>query len=65
MLAGFQAAVGAVLIGTTTVLLPRLGLTAAGWAYLAAQALSAAVAAPFALRRMRQYLGRAELAGAR
>jgi hypothetical protein len=47
------------------VLLPRLGLTAAGWGYLTAQALSAAVAAPFALRRMRQYLGRAELAGAR
>jgi O-antigen/teichoic acid export membrane protein len=65
MLAGFQAGVGAVLIGTTVVLLPRLGLTAAGWAYLAAQALSAAAAAPFALRRMRQYLRRGELAGTR
>ena len=53
------------LFGTTVVLLPRLGLTAAGWAYLAAQALSAAAAAPFALRRMRQYLRGGELAGTR
>ncbi len=65
MLAGFQAAVGAVLIGTTVVLLPRLGLTAAGWGYLAAQALSAAASAPFTLRRMRRYVGRGELAGTR
>jgi O-antigen/teichoic acid export membrane protein len=65
MLAGFQAGVGAVLVGTTVVLLPRLGLAAAGWAYLAAQALSAAAAAPFALRRMRQYMGGDELAATR
>jgi hypothetical protein len=44
-----------------TALLPRIGLVAVGWAYLATQALSAAAATPFTLRWMR----RGELAGAR
>lgn len=61
LLAAFQAVLGVMVIGITLVLLPRAGLTAVGWAYLATQALAAAGAAPFTLRWMRRF----ELSGAR
>jgi hypothetical protein len=54
VLAGFQAAVGVMMLGMTLVLLPRAGLVAVGWAYLVTQAMAAAVVTPFTLRRMRR-----------
>ena len=38
LLAGFQAVAGILLLGAALALLPRLGLTAVGWAYLGTQA---------------------------
>jgi O-antigen/teichoic acid export membrane protein len=64
LLAGFQAAVGAVLLSMCVVLLPHARLAAVGWAYLATQALAAAVTLPFALRWVRQCLRHGTLAGA-
>jgi len=54
LLAAFQAAAGVVMLGLTLLLLPHLGLVAAGWANLFTQALAAAVMAPLALRRVRR-----------
>lgn len=54
MLAAFQAASGAALLLGTIILLPQVGLAAAGWANLAAQAAASAVMAPLALRRLRR-----------
>jgi O-antigen/teichoic acid export membrane protein len=51
-LAIFQAIAGAALLGTTLLLLPRLGLVAVGWANLGVQAVTAAIAAPLAIRRV-------------
>jgi O-antigen/teichoic acid export membrane protein len=45
-LAGIQVVSGALLVGLTIILLPRLGLAGAGWANLAVQAGSAVVMAP-------------------
>lgn len=56
---------GATLLAAIVVLLPRGGLTAVGWAYLAVQALPALAAVPFILRWKRRYTRRAKLAGAR
>jgi len=52
LLAGFQACAGTLLLVLTLMLLPRLGLTAVGWAYFATQAATAAVVTPFAVRRI-------------
>ena len=54
LLAAFQGAAGLLLLGMTLALLPRVGLVAGGWANLATQALTAAVMAPLALRRVRR-----------
>lgn len=54
LLAGFQAVSGALLLAVTVVLLPRVGLDAVGWAYLATQAAAAATVTPFTLRLMRR-----------
>jgi O-antigen/teichoic acid export membrane protein len=56
LLAGFQACAGALLLVLVLLLLPRLGLTAVGWAYLVTQAATAAVVTPFAVR----HIGRGE-----
>jgi O-antigen/teichoic acid export membrane protein len=45
-LAAIQALTGAMLVGLTLLLLPRLGLVAVGWANLVAQAVNAALMAP-------------------
>jgi hypothetical protein len=42
------------LLAAVLVLLPRLGLTAVGWAYLATQAVLAAAVAPFTVRHIRR-----------
>jgi len=60
LLAGFVAVSGAVQIVTTLLLLPRMGLVAAGWANLIAQGGAAVVMAPLAVGRLR----RGELVGA-
>ena len=54
VLAGLVAASGAVQVLTTLVLLPHVGLAAAGWATLTAQGASAAVMAPLAVGRLRR-----------
>jgi O-antigen/teichoic acid export membrane protein len=54
LLAGFQACAGALLLGAVLVLLPRLGLTAIGWAYLGTQAALAAAVTPFTVRHIRR-----------
>jgi O-antigen/teichoic acid export membrane protein len=54
LLAGFQAVSGALLLAVTLVLLPRIGLDAVGWAYLATQAAAAAMVTPFTLRLMQR-----------
>jgi O-antigen/teichoic acid export membrane protein len=54
LLAGFQACAGALLLGAALVLLPRLGLTAIGWAYLGTQAALAAAVTPFTVRHIRR-----------
>lgn len=54
LLAAFLAVSGLVLLATTLVLLPRVGLAAVGWANLGTQALAAAVMAPLAARRLRR-----------
>jgi O-antigen/teichoic acid export membrane protein len=54
LLAGFQAVSGGLMLAITLVLLPRIGLDAVGWAYLATQAAAAAMVTPFTLRLMRR-----------
>jgi O-antigen/teichoic acid export membrane protein len=54
LLVGFQACAGALLLGSALLLLPRLGLTAVGWAYLGTQAALAAAVAPFTVRHIRR-----------
>jgi O-antigen/teichoic acid export membrane protein len=54
LLAAIQGAAGAMMLGLTLLLLPRVGLVAGGWANLATQALAAAVMAPLAVRRVRR-----------
>jgi O-antigen/teichoic acid export membrane protein len=54
LLAALQAGSGILMLGTTLVLLPRLGLVAAGWANLGTLALAATVMAPLTVRRLRQ-----------
>ena len=53
LLAGFLALSGVVLLTTTLVLLPHLGLVAVGWANLGTQAAAASVMAPLVARRLR------------
>jgi O-antigen/teichoic acid export membrane protein len=52
-LVAFRAASGAAVVVATVLLIPNLGLEAAGWANLAAQALAAAAMAPLIARRLR------------
>jgi O-antigen/teichoic acid export membrane protein len=54
LLAGFQAVAGVLVLTLTVLLLPRAGLIAVGWAYLATQAVTAAGSVPFTLRWMRR-----------
>jgi O-antigen/teichoic acid export membrane protein len=54
LLVGFQAVAGILLLVLTLTLLPSLGLTAVGWAYLSTQAALAAVVAPFTVRHIRR-----------
>jgi O-antigen/teichoic acid export membrane protein len=54
LLAGFQAIAGILLLVTALVLLPKLGLTAVGWAYLGTQATLAAAVTPFTVRHIRR-----------
>ena len=54
LLAGFQACAGILLLGAVLLLLPHLGLTAVGWAYLGTQAALAAAVAPFTVRHIRR-----------
>jgi O-antigen/teichoic acid export membrane protein len=54
LLAGFQAVAGILLLVLVLALLPRLGLTAVGWAYLGTQAALAAAVAPFTVRHIRR-----------
>jgi O-antigen/teichoic acid export membrane protein len=54
LLVGFQACAGTLLLGSVLVLLPRLGLTAVGWAYLGTQAALAAAVTPFTVRHIRR-----------
>jgi O-antigen/teichoic acid export membrane protein len=54
LLAGFQAIAGILLLGATLALLPRLGLTAVGWAYLGTQAALAAAVTPITVRHIRR-----------
>ena len=54
LLAGFQAFSGALMIVLSLVLLPRIGLDAVGWAYLATQAAAAAMVTPLSVRIMRR-----------
>ena len=54
LLAGFQACAGILLLGAALLLLPKLGLTAVGWAYLGTQAALAATVAPFTVRHIRR-----------
>jgi O-antigen/teichoic acid export membrane protein len=61
LLAALQAASGAALLFATIVLLPQIGLVAAGWANLGTQAVASGVMGPLAMRRLR----RGQLAEAR
>jgi O-antigen/teichoic acid export membrane protein len=54
LLAGFQAVAGILLLVLALALLPKLGLTAVGWAYLGTQAALAAAVAPFTVRHIRR-----------
>ena len=54
LLAGFQAIAGILLLASALLLLPKLGLTAVGWAYLGTQAALAAVVTPFTVRHIRR-----------
>jgi O-antigen/teichoic acid export membrane protein len=54
LLAGWLAASGSTLVLVTVILLPRLGLAAAGWTYLGTQAISAVIMAPLAVARLRR-----------
>jgi O-antigen/teichoic acid export membrane protein len=54
LLAGFQACAGILLLAAALLLLPKLGLTAVGWAYLVTQAVLAAAVAPFTVRHIRR-----------
>jgi O-antigen/teichoic acid export membrane protein len=54
LLAGFLALSGSALMLTTLVLLPKLGLSAAGWAYLGTQAAAALIMGPLAVARLRR-----------
>ena len=54
LLAGFQAVAGILLLVLVLALLPKLGLTAVGWAYLGTQAALAAAVAPFTVRHIRR-----------
>jgi len=54
LLAGFQAVAGILLLAAALVLLPKLGLTAVGWAYLGTQAALAAAVTPFTVRHIRR-----------
>jgi O-antigen/teichoic acid export membrane protein len=54
MLAALQAGLGAAILGVTVVLLPTVGLAAAGWANLGTQVVGAAVMGPLAVRRLRR-----------
>jgi O-antigen/teichoic acid export membrane protein len=54
LLAGFQACAGILLLAGVLLLLPKLGLTAVGWAYLGTQAVLAAAVAPFTVRHIRR-----------
>ena len=53
LLAAFQACAGALLMVAALLLLPRLGLTGIGWAYLGTQAAAAVAVTPFTVRRVR------------
>jgi O-antigen/teichoic acid export membrane protein len=54
LLAGFQACAGILLLAAALALLPKLGLTAVGWAYLGTQAALAAAVTPFTVRHIRR-----------
>jgi O-antigen/teichoic acid export membrane protein len=54
LLAAFQAVSGALMLAVTLMLLPRIGLDAVGWAYLATQAAAAMTVAPLTLRLLRR-----------
>jgi O-antigen/teichoic acid export membrane protein len=54
LLAGFQACAGILLLASALLLLPKLGLTAVGWAYLGTQAALAAAVTPFTVRHIRR-----------
>ena len=56
LLAALQACAGALLLALVLLLLPHLGITGVGWAYLVTQAATAAMVTPFAIKR----IGRAE-----
>ncbi len=61
-LAAIQVVSGALLVGLTIMLLPRVGLAAAGWANLAVQAASAAVMAPAVVVRLTSWRSAQRLA---
>jgi O-antigen/teichoic acid export membrane protein len=52
LLACLQACAGALLLALVLLLLPRLGITAVGLAYLVTQAATAALVTPFAVKRV-------------
>ena len=54
LLALIQGVTGLAIIGTTVLLLPQLGLLAAGWATLGVQAVAAVAMAPLAIQRIRR-----------
>jgi len=54
LLAGFQAVAGILLLVLALTLLPKLGLTAVGWAYLGTQAALAVAVTPFTVRHIRR-----------
>jgi O-antigen/teichoic acid export membrane protein len=54
LLAGFQAIAGILLLAAALLLLPKLGLTAVGWAYLGTQVALAAAVTPFTVRHIRR-----------
>ena len=54
LLAGFQACAGILLLAAALALLPKLGLTAVGWAYLGTQVALAAAVTPFTVRHIRR-----------
>jgi O-antigen/teichoic acid export membrane protein len=54
LLVGFQACAGTLLLASALALLPKLGLTAVGWAYLGTQAALAAAVTPSTVRHIRR-----------